>query len=548
MNSSEGSKQNDPHSAEERYVDEPSGSTITPRQLLLLWVMAGSLLLALVPFGLLSRSLRSNIQAAEAEFKRIQSQLAETPSPPSEVQPLLATLESLHQQAEALEDAADTLTGAQIYWPAVMDAVRKRDPEQLALTALTQEGRQIILEGDAINDGVVVDYAQSLEASGLFSRVLIQSIDLLDPDALTATPEATLTATPSPTQTVSPTPSLRDAYEVDDFDPVPIFFGQPQLHNFYPIYDIDKVTFLAKAGRYYRVYTTDLRPGVDTVLEVRVGGESYRNDDRAAGFLSSEIVFQAGSYDTDVVVKISNRGEYGPERAYRVAVEEVLLTATQTPAPVSPTPTLSPAPTSSPTPTFTPSSTPVPQQSPTPDRRDAFEPDQPDPPSIALGETQGHNFYPTGDVDHLIFLAKAGRSYRVSTSNLSVGVDTILTVTVGAETVVHDDRSASDLGSEVIVTVPEDQDYEANITVANRGEYGAQLYYQISLKEVIVTPTPTFTPTSTLTPTESSSQVTRPSGLARTLPRWQFLPAEQTFTNPEAVRFVIVMELEANAP
>lgn len=544
MNSFESSDQTDLHNADDRHGQEPLGDTVTPRQLLLLWVIAGSLLLALVPFGLRSRSLQRDIRAAEAEIEQIQSQLAGTPSPPPEVQPLLVTLESLRQQVEELENVANTITGAQINWPAVMDTVRERDPQQLALTALTQEGRQIILEGEAVNDSVVFNYVQSLETSGLFSDVSIQSINLLDRDALTATvtPEASLTATPPATQTVTPTPILRDAYEVDDFDPVPIFLGQPQLRNFYPDYDIDNVSFLAKAERYYRVYTTDLRPGVDTVLEVRVGGESYRNDDRAAGFLSSEIVFQAGSYDTDAVVEISNRGEHGPEQEYRIAVEEVLPTATPTPGPLSPTPTSSP--------TSTP--TPVPQQSPTPDRRDAFEPDQPDPPPIALGETQRHNFYPVGDVDYLTFLAKAGRSYRVSTSNLSVGVDTILTVTVGMETVVHDDRSTGDLGSEVIVTAPEDQDYDGVITVTNRGEYNPQLYYQISLKEVILTPTPTFTPdlspTSTITPTESSSHVIRPPGLARIVPRWRFLPEEQTFTNPEAVRFVIILELEANLP
>ena len=441
-------------------IEETPAPTVSPRQLLLLWLIAGSLLLALVPFGLLSRSLQNDILAAETEIAQIQSQLAEEPTPPPDVQSLLTTLEAVQQQIIQIEDAAESISGTHVYWPAVMDAVRRYDPEQLALTALNQNEQQIVLEGEAASDTVVVDYTQSLEASGLFSRVLIQSINLLNRDALTATvtPTATITASPPTTVTATATPGLRDIYEIDDFDPTPIFFDQPQLHNFYPVYDIDKVTFLAKAHRHYHVYTTDLRPGVDTVLEVRVGGTSYRNDDRAPGDLSSEVFFQAVGYDSDAVVKISNRGEYGPDQLYRVVVEEVLPTPTPTFAPETPMPT--------PTPTAT--DTPVPQQSPTPDLRDPFEPDEPPAPLIALGETQRHNFYPEGDVDYLSFLAKAGRTYRVSTSNLTLGVDTVLTVTVGTQVKVHDDRSAGDLGSEVVITIPDDRDYEALITVANR--------------------------------------------------------------------------------
>ncbi len=525
---------------------EPSPApTVTPRQLLLLWLIAGSLLLALVPFGLFSRSLRDDILAAEVEIEQIQSQLAEEPTPEPDVQPLLATLEALERKITQVEDVADSISGTYVYWPAAMDAVRRYDPQQLALTALNHQEQQIILQGEAVNDAVVVDYTRSLEASRLFSRVLIQSIHLLNREALTATvtptPMPTPTVTmPSATITATATPGLRDDYEVDDFDPAPIFLDQPQLHNFYPVYDIDKVTFLAKAQRYYRVYTTDLRPGVDTVLDVRVGGVSYRNDDRAAGDLSSEVVFQAGGYDTDAVVKISNRGEFGPEQQYRVVVEEVLPTPTPTFAPETPT--------STPSPTAT--DTPVPQQSPTPDLRDPFEPDDPPaPPLIALGETQRHSFYPEADVDYLAFLAKAGRTYRVSTSKLALGVDTVLTVTVGTQVEVNDDRAPGDLGSEVVVTVPDDRDYEALITVANRGEYGADAYYQISLKEVAPTPTPTATPT--LTPeaeSESSASSVRSPGVGRTVPRWRLFPRSQTFLNPEAVRFVIILEMEATAP
>ncbi|MGB9879275.1 MAG: serine/threonine-protein kinase, partial [Anaerolineae bacterium] len=72
------------------------------------------------------------------------------------------------------------------------------------------------------------------------------------------------------------------------------------------------------------------------------------------------------------------------------------------------------------TPTFT--------MSPTPVFTDAFEPDDVNPKPIALGETQRHNFYPSGDVDRVSFRVKAGRVYGVITSDLAIGVDTVVIV------------------------------------------------------------------------------------------------------------------------
>ena len=36
---------------------------------------------------------------------------------------------------------------------------------------------------------------------------------------------------------------------MDDFEPGEAYVGQARSHNFYPIYDVGRVKFLAKAGR-----------------------------------------------------------------------------------------------------------------------------------------------------------------------------------------------------------------------------------------------------------------------------------------------------------
>ena len=159
-----------------------------------------------------------------------------------------------------------------------------------------------------------------------------------------------------------------DEYEIDDFQAKDIILGQPQLHNFHPVYDVDKVKFLAKGERTYRVFTTilDTTKGVDTYLEVNVGGVSYANDDcdpecnpvqcLPPNDLSSCVQFQVQTgYDVEAIVVMSNRGQYGPEMLYQITIEEFVSTPTPmppTPTPRLPTPTAMPRP---PTPTATPS-------------------------------------------------------------------------------------------------------------------------------------------------------------------------------------------------
>jgi len=112
--------------------------------------------------------------------------------------------------------------------------------------------------------------------------------------------------------------------------------GETQKHNFYPDNDRDLVQFLAKAGRYYRVSTSSLAPGVDTYLTVSLDDAKYANDDREPGDLSSEIVFQITTdYDIYTLVEVTNRRQFGPEQWYQVTVEEIIPTPTPTLAPTA---------------------------------------------------------------------------------------------------------------------------------------------------------------------------------------------------------------------
>ena len=240
---------------------------------------------------------------------------------------------------------------------------------------------------------------------------------------------------------------------------------------------------------------------MDTFLSVNVGGLVYTNDDDQAGDLASEVDFQVSSgSDVQVIATVTNRNQYGPDQWYSIVVEEIVPTVTPTPGPTA-TPTNTPTPTN----TFT----------PTPDRRDKYEPDDTNPQPIAIGETQGHGFYPNGDVDKVKFLAKAGRFYQVSTSDLALGVDTVLNVNVGGIVYTSDDRQPGDLSSDVKFQVPPGSDLQVIVTVTNKGQYGPDKTYNLTVKEIVPTsvpPTPlTATPTATPPPRPTCATSTNPT-------------------------------------
>ena len=141
------------------------------------------------------------------------------------------------------------------------------------------------------------------------------------------------------------------------------------------------------------------------------------------------------------------------------------------------------------TPTFT--------LSPTPVLVDAYEPDDINPKPFAIGETQRHNFYPQGDVDKVSFRVKAGRVYAVITSDLAIGVDTVIVVSVAGQRYENDDAAAGSLASELSFKAVAEA--IAVATISNKDKYSPDATYELTVIEVPPTPTPT--PTGTLPPT-----------------------------------------------
>ncbi len=431
-----------------------------PSRVLFLWIAAYGLTVLLVPAYLASARIETTSAQAEAELIRVRQELQLAPTPAGEVISLTRTLSETNAAVTRVESVLPVIMGRSD-WPEIMAAIDDYESSWLDVESVTQVENQITLEGYAVDSATVIDYVDSLKISNVFESVSLLSMDEVARPfgTATVTPTATSTITPTlaptgtltPTATLSPTPDLRDAYEPDDQVPSHILLGEQQQRSFYPTYDIDKITFLAKAGRFYSVFTSGLAAGVDTSLTVQAGSATYSNDDcyTDAGDLhystcpddaqASLIEFTVGT-DTEALITVENRAEYGSNQTY-------VLTVVDTGA-----------------------------------REDDYEDDDNYPKPISIGEKQDHNFYPEGDVDKVQVLVKAGKQYEITTSGLSVGVDTYVSVFVDGKTYSDDDGGAEPQSSQVRFLALNEG--IAVITITNKGDFGSGKWYEISVTEL----------------------------------------------------------------
>lgn len=405
-----------------------------PASLVLLVVAA--LLAFALPLGVLgaTRVAEERSAALAAGIVDAEATLVALPPPDPEAVRLSDEIRHAQEASQRLDDLRVTTEAGRWDWTQALAAIGNYDPERVAPQRLTQAGNALTLEGWAASPGDLDAYAAGLEGSGAIDQTEVLAQAPLSPD----TPGGA---------------SAGDPYEPDDDAPRPIGIGEVQSRVFDPRDDVDQVTFVGKAGRRYCVQALPLAPGVDTVLEVHVAGTVLTNDDcqsegvrtacacpedGALGSLASLVEVQPpADGDYTVLVRVTNRGEYGPGQRYSLLVSEVL--------------------------------------------GDPWEHDDDRPSAIAPGESQPRTFFPVGDVDRALLRVKAHRAYRVWTADLSPEVDTHLTVSVDGDVYESDDVAPGDRSSSVAFVARANG--EALITVANRGQYGATAVYSLRAEE-----------------------------------------------------------------
>jgi Tfp pilus assembly protein PilN len=290
-------------------LEAPSGLGGKSRWSLASWLIVGSLALLFLGLIMVGKTVGGENQFMETRLASIQETLDSDPAPDAEVEQLQSDVAALEAQLFELQAALDELKASRVNIPLALSVVGQYDHNRMRLTGISQSADRLTLSGEADGEDTVYEYAQSMEQTGTFERVVIQSIS--------ANPELESWSRPD-------APSLADVAEE-------ILVGQPQLHTFDPVADVDTFLLKPQPGRSYAVYTTNLPPGVDTVLTVSFGDTTLSNDNEGAGLLSSRVEFQAPEErGGEVMIQVVNLGQFGPEMSYLIAVEELGTTSPDT--------------------------------------------------------------------------------------------------------------------------------------------------------------------------------------------------------------------------
>lgn len=328
-------------------VADDAGELPAPpnRKSLALWLAVMGISLLFLPLFLTAQTIREDNLGLAAMLSQAQTAGASVPTLPAGAEHLQATATHVQAQLDQLGPVYRQLVAAYIDWPDILKTVSDYDDTQVTLTGVAQTENRLVITGRASDDTAVVAFAKLLENSDRFSRVIVQSITSL--------------ATPARAVSVFATPTQSNASST----PQPIFLKQPLLQTFQTAQEEHTATFLAKADRFYEITTANLAPGVDTFLTVSLEfGPTYTNDDVGPGTLTSKVNFQAPPSNIQVVIRVTNLGQAGPEMSYQLLVQEVVPKAdgraTSTPATSS---TLVFMATATPTETVPPSTTPVPR-------------------------------------------------------------------------------------------------------------------------------------------------------------------------------------------
>jgi hypothetical protein len=161
----------------------------------------------------------------------------------------------------------------------------------------------------------------------------------LDPDKFTAR-LIIKEDDPQPTNTPSgatPTPVFSDRFEPNNTlqtaTTAAVGAGSLCALTLWPVGDVDFFTFFGKRGSAYVAETSDLAPGIDTVLTVydTQGNVIGVNDDATAGTRASRFTFNVG-VDGFYFASVSNRDPNDPaDQTYCFGVKELAPTSTPSP-------------------------------------------------------------------------------------------------------------------------------------------------------------------------------------------------------------------------
>lgn len=167
-----------PHNEEE--TTEKSAASGNTR--LVLWLIVVSMTFLVIPVFLAGGVIQEERLLLERQLAGLQAELDQPPPVNPEVERLESELLSLRNAASELESLRTTLQAGNVDWSLIMRIFIEYDPHRMALTTITNTGQRITMNGQAMNETDLMAYVDILQESGLFTQVILQSINRVVPE------------------------------------------------------------------------------------------------------------------------------------------------------------------------------------------------------------------------------------------------------------------------------------------------------------------------------------------------------------------------------
>ena len=140
------------------------------------WALLLAFVLLLFPSYKLYHAANLDSSRVEADLTRIQSVLDNYVPLIEEKDALLAKIEAIESQIDEIETAAQSAIIQEITWGSLLRSIVRMVPAGVELTTVDQSGYEVLIEGVAENRYLTPSLADTLEESGLFASVVINSL------------------------------------------------------------------------------------------------------------------------------------------------------------------------------------------------------------------------------------------------------------------------------------------------------------------------------------------------------------------------------------
>ena len=115
--------------------------------------------------------IESRIERKQASVRQLRANIEQFKPQQRQVAAFKEKKKDLGMKLDVIQGLDDARTGPL----KLMEEVSSRTPERLWLTKLTTRGRQVVLSGESLDTSVVADFLRSLNESGFFENVDLES-------------------------------------------------------------------------------------------------------------------------------------------------------------------------------------------------------------------------------------------------------------------------------------------------------------------------------------------------------------------------------------